>query len=279
MSAVYPKEGNHSEAGTHSNHDSDAELIKSQQEYHRLVEEWAYYPAPERALFFLPLDMRSPEYTKRKVKARFCENIASHLKSIQVDQNNDGNYSERELELREEQAKTIVDGYLNLLMNFGVTGALFFSVLFGFVVNDITPSEESLNFFGEVLIKIFKYIFLAMVNTSVMTSLLLVFRSVQLYKHLSFWMPDIAAQMEWVKEISITSTVLTACVVVQLALVSIPFGAATAISPIAGLISLVSYIIILIWSRDILYVEERSELLLQRHAKRILLNNKKGGKR
>lgn len=251
------------------------EAAGKKQNYHSLVEDWANFPAPESASFFLPLDIKAPELFRRKIKAGMCENIASHLKSIQLDVNMDGEFSERELERREEQAKSIIDGYLNLLTNFGVTGALFFSVLIGPTFSEITVSKESRQFFGDDAIQSFKYTFLTLVNASVMFSLLLILRSIQLYKHLSFWMPDVTAQLEWVQEVSTTSTIVTAVYVVLLAFAAVPFGAAITISPGAGLISAICCVCFLLLLRDILYIEEKSELLLHRHARRIISSVKR----
>lgn len=256
----------------HPNNDiaEDEQLRTKNAEYHKLVLEWAFYPSPPKAFFFYPLDLMAPGLSKRKIKARLCENIAYHLKTVRVDSDKNGQLTEEEVAAKEEESKSFVDGYLNLLTNFGVTGALFFSVLFGFVVTDITPSEESVEFFGTVGAKWLKYTFLVFVNGSVMMSLLLIFRSIQIYKHLSFWMPDITAQLEYMEEVSITSIVIIANLVVWLSVLSIPLGAATAISPNAGLISTIFVALMLVAVREVTYLEERTELILQRNARRIL---------
>jgi hypothetical protein len=130
-------------------------------------------------------------------------------------------------------------------------------------------SEESVNFFGEITTKVWKYVFLIFVNGGATLSLYLIYRSIALYKHLSFWMPDIVAQMEWIETISITSTVILAQLVLVSVFIAIPFGAAAAISPIAGLISLIWVVIMLIAIRSVSVCEEHSEIILQRHSKRI----------
>lgn len=255
------------------NHDPEEE--KSRQEYHQKVVDWANEPTPSEASFWVPLDLLAPKYAKLKVKARFCENIASHVKGLQIDDNDDGEYSENEVKEREEEAKATVDGYLNLLVNFGVVGALFISVLFGYAVNDLQLSAESIAFFGLIPVKVFKYLFLFCVNGSAVFSLYLIFRSVMLYKHLSFWMPDLVAQLEWVQNISITSTVIISQVVVFLVALALPFGAAAAISPIAGCISAIWVLLVFLYNRDTHFIEEQSELLLQKNTRRILQARKK----
>jgi hypothetical protein len=246
---------------------ADSEFRRN--EYHRTVVEWSEVTCPSEPSLLVPLDLAAPEYTKMKIAARYCENISSHVKAFRLDQNHDGKLTPNEVAERQEEAKACVDGYLNLLVNFGVVGALFISVLFGFVVNDLTLSEESINFFGVTTTKVWKYMFLICANGAAVESLYLIFRSVSLYKHLSFWMPDIVAQMDWVETISITSTVVLAQIVLFLVLLAIPFGAAAAISPIAGLISTIWVIVILISMRLTSMDEERSEILLQRHTRRI----------
>lgn len=248
---------------------------KRRQEYHQKVVDWANEPTPSEASFWVPLDLLAPKYAKLKVKARFCENIASHVKGLQIDDNDDGEYSENEVKEREEEAKATVDGYLNLLVNFGVVGALFISVLFGYAVNDLQLSAESIAFFGLIPVKVFKYLFLFCVNGSAVFSLYLIFRSVMLYKHLSFWMPDLVAQLEWVQNISITSTVIISQVVVFLVALALPFGAAAAISPIAGCISAIWVLLVFLYNRDTHFIEEQSELLLQKNTRRILQARKK----
>jgi hypothetical protein len=116
-------------------HEKDVETVnKKRKEYHELVVQWVEADITSTPTFFNQLDVNSPDYSKRKIAAGFCENISSHVKAFRLDQNNDGTLTAEEMAGREEEAKACVDGYLNLLVNFGVVGALFISVLFGFVV-------------------------------------------------------------------------------------------------------------------------------------------------
>lgn len=265
MSSVHPKSEGVAMSGNGIN----------KANYHQLVEEWVNYPAPARASFFPPLDFTAPALAKRKIQAGYCENISSYVKVYGLDDDGNNTLTDDELKEKQDEAKAMVEGYLNLLVNFGVIGALIVSILFSYVVSNFDLSQDSIDFFGDTATRFFKYIFLACVNISVTLSLLLIFRSVTLYKHLSFWMPDLTAQLEWIQQVSITSTVVIAIIIILTAAVSIPFGAAAAISPIAGLISTISVLLTLCIARDVGFVEDKSELLLQRHAKRVLNKRKK----
>lgn len=230
-----PKDNNEITNGKNRMKRRNADEERQYQEYHQRVIDWANASTPPHASFWRPLDLFSPHYAKLKMKARFCENIASHVKGFRIDGNHDGQLTESEVKEREEEAKVTVEGYLNLLVNFGVVGALFISVLFGSAVGDLSLSDESIRFFGLKGAKVLKYLFLAFVYGAAFLSLHLIHRSVTLYKHLSFWMPDQVSQMEWVQTVSITSTVVISQLILFLVMVAIPCGAAAAISPIAYL--------------------------------------------
>lgn len=241
-------------------------LPEEDEAYLHLVEEWANAPAPVKAnLVYTPFSLA---LAKAKVKAKFCENIASFIKAVKAE--NDVLASNPD----KVDPKENIQSYLNLLVNVSVTGALIFAVLFGFVVNDLSPSQESIDFFGDTTVRVFKYLFLICVNISVFCSLFMIFLAVSFYKHLGFWMPDIQAQTEWMKQVSITPPIVICAAVVHAAGIAMPFGAAVAISPIAGLIS--SCLLIALWlgTRYVMYIEEHSEIVLQRATRRILEERK-----
>lgn len=255
--------------------EEEGALLLRKKAYHELVEEWANCPSSDNALFLLPVEIRNPEFSKRKIKAGFCENIAAYIKAYKLDSDMNGALQPYEIKEKEEEAKAVVEGYLNLLVNFGVIGALFFSVLFSWVISDLPVADESAAFFGDYIVRIFKYVFYVCINISVVLSIYIISRSVALYKHLGFWMPDIQAQLAWIQKISITSTILYSLAVLNSAAIAIPFGAAVSISPIAGLISAISVVTMFILVRDIMLVEEKSEYLLQQSVKRILREQRK----
>ena len=70
--------------------------------------------------------------------------------------------SEEVLQAHESDVKALIDGYLNLLVNFGVIGALLVALLFQFTVNDLTVVQTTVDLFGETASLVIKYIFLTL---------------------------------------------------------------------------------------------------------------------
>lgn len=238
-----------------------------------LIRKWLDVPTPDEPSLLIPMDILAPGYGPTKLRAGFAENISVFVKEYQAttkrNQSTDIPASNNDNE-ESSSSKALIDGYLNLLVNFGVIGALIFSTMFGFTISDFEISTTSVAFFGKALTLGWKYMFLVLVNLSVMLSMFLILSSLQLYKYLGFFMPNEEAQLEWTRVTPITSSVIQTNLVIYVTLVAIPFGAAAAISPIAGLISTICLLLILLAIRWIMFIEERTELILKKHAIRIL---------
>eukprot|EP01033_Poteriospumella_lacustris_P006167 gene6167-4428_t len=228
-----------------------------------LIRKWLDVPTPSEPSLLIPMGFLAPGYGPTKIRAGNSNiNNSSGGQSPPPPPPPAGN--------DESSSKALIDGYLNLLVNFGVIGALIFSTMFGFTITDFDLSTTSKLFFGRSVTLGLKYMFLLLVNLSVMLSMFLILSSLQLYKYLGFFMPNEEAQLEWTRTTPITSSVIQTNLVVYVTIVAIPFGAASAISPIAGLISTVCLLLMLVAVRWIMFVEERTELLLKKYAMRIL---------
>jgi hypothetical protein len=270
MAAVFPNESpntlsRHEEEELDQIHKKEKEIVEKMEQ---LVEEWANIQVTHPGIL-KPLDFLNPDYMKAKIKAGYCENISSFLKSTYKQGTDDSDSGSQEID-----PKAAVDGYLALLTNAGIIGTLVFAVLFTFIISDFELAEVSIRYFGLETAKIFKYIFIAGVNLAVFASLFMITTAVTLYKHLGFWMPDLQSQLEWIHHISVTPIVLACGFVVNCCTLSIPFGAAAGISPVAGLFSLACVALFFIGYRFLTYIEEKSELVLQSAARRLLKRKK-----
>ena len=224
-------------------------ILKERKEYKEKILKWTEIEIPPKIYLFglisLPRIFSFQKWLLYLPNLGYPERIATFLlsKSITFDEDTNNN-SKSESEIKEtamnkEDIDLLVNSYLSLIVNLGVIGALILSLLFQFTVVDFTPSMSSTDYFGEYYVTILKYIFITIINISVGLSLSVIYRSVFYYKQLGFWMTTPRAKLIWIERSSIVSLVGSAQIVIISAVISIPFGAASAISPVAGLISLI----------------------------------------
>jgi len=98
----------------------------------------------------------------RKLEIRIHRNHRRLLWNKSFGIGEDGLVSEEVLQAHESDVKALIDGYLNLLVNFGVIGALLVALLFQFTVNDLTVVQTTVDLFGETASLVIKYIFLTL---------------------------------------------------------------------------------------------------------------------
>lgn len=236
----------------------------------RKLEEWANTAYPEGSFWVFSLDKKATDFRNRILGLNFAEGIASQLQQLTLDCDCNGVISKKEIEGREEKVKACVDGYLNLLINFGVVAALVCSVLFPCAYNNFDLSSSSIDFFGYTVTLCCKYLFLACVNFSLMTSLGVIHRSVTQYKLLNFWMVSASSKLLWMKQNTLVPLIISVNFAIGCIAISVPLGAAAAISPIAGLISLLAMAWFWIQYFFIALAENDSYRLLQNDAKQLL---------
>lgn len=149
-----------------------------------LIRKWLDVPTPSEPSLLIPMDFLAPGYGPTKIRAGFAENISAFVKEYQVNaeraqqeankssnnSNSNGGQSPPApppppAANDESSSKALIDGYLNLLVNFGVIGALIFSTMFGFTITDFDLSTTSKLFFGRSVTLGLKYMFLLLVSS------------------------------------------------------------------------------------------------------------------
>lgn len=206
----------------------------------------------------------SDEFVTQLPNLNYAENIATYLYMKQLDVNRDGILSAAEIPDNRKEVQLLTENYLNLLTTFKVVGAMTFSLLFHLCVSNFSISSESVAFFGETTTIVFKYIFITFINATVMLSLSVIFKSIFMYKHLGFWMPTARYKILWMQQFSVIPVVIVAQTVLITAAVSIPFGAAAAISPVAGAISSAMLLLFSYQAFSVLKMESISMELLHK---------------
>jgi hypothetical protein len=149
-----------------------------------LIRKWLDVPTPSEPSLLIPMDFLAPGYGPTKIRAGFAENISAFVKEYQVNAERaqqEANKSSNNSNSNggqsppapppppavndESSSKALIDGYLNLLVNFGVIGALIFSTMFGFTITDFDLSTTSKLFFGRSVTLGLKYMFLLLVSS------------------------------------------------------------------------------------------------------------------
>jgi hypothetical protein len=157
-------------------------------------------------------------------------------------------------------------GYLNIMTNFALVGALFISVLFQFNISPITPSPMSLNFFGHTIVRIFTYIHFICVSFALFSSLLVIIGSVKTLKILGVWLPP-KDGLEFAQKFPVNYMLGYVMQTIFFFVLSVPFGAAVIVDPIAGLISLVAVIYFGLSIKRLKYLDDTGILILHKTIK------------
>lgn len=210
-------------------------------EYNSKLREWSTHDYIPRQWILgcipIPHVITNASWMNENVSLGFTETIATFLWNKSFGIGDDGMISDEILQAHQEEVKTLIDGYLNLLVNFGVIGALLVALLFQFTINDITIAQSTLDLFGDTASIVIKYIFLALMNALVCCAAMLIVRSVMLYKQLSFWMVSNVAKIKWINQVNLVPIIVITQSTLFMLCIAIPFGAVVSIGPIPGLIS------------------------------------------
>lgn len=168
------------------------------------------------------------------------EKISFKIQNIAMDINRDGVVDYRELaESKENRMKTI-DHCLSQMLNFSVIGGLAVSVLYSVSLNMITPSDSTKYYLNAKLISVFYYAYYTLLYYSLMQSFMLIYKASRFYLHLSIWMPTLDMKHWYISKISMVPLTYTTNRIIKSVALSIPFGVCVSISPIAGIIALIS---------------------------------------
>ena len=212
-------------------------------QYHDLLVEWVNMDLPPRKFIcrVIPcfLWIYAPHILTHAAKLGFFENISVYLRIIAATQVQ----SEERASKLDEFNENMIESYQNMLVNYGVIGALIFSIVFGLAVADFDINDSSIELFGRDGACIIKHFYFALIFFCVLLSLCIIYQSMLQYKQLVFWMPDQAAKMRWIHTFSLVQIVLLGEIIQSVIIITIPVGAAVAISPVAGLLGLVTMLL------------------------------------
>jgi hypothetical protein len=169
---------------------------------------------------------------KRGINA---ESVAQDLHLALMDKDGDGDISEEE---KEATCLAMVNETNNLLVNLSVIGALILGIVYPICFEDLTPSDPSIEYFGEEMVDwcLFLYHGLLVFMTSL--SIIVVTMGVLLYKHLNFFMVTIEMKLWWLQTVSVKPLVVLAQLILLVLPISLPVGAVAKQGPTAGAISL-----------------------------------------
>lgn len=243
--------------------------VEYNEEYHSLLIEWLRMEIPQSNFLFgiipMPLWIIAPRFYAHAARLGLYENIAVYLRIIAA---SNSAPEDREATLNEFYSG-LVDSYQNMLINYGVIGALIFSVVFGYVAEGVDVSDDSLDFFGYEAMYTFQHVFYFLIYVCIVLSLAILFQSMVQYKQLMFWMPDITSKMTWIKHFSLLQIVAMGESVQTIVVLAIPFGGVLAVSPLAGLLGLLAVFAFSIFGFVTLVREHSCVRLLWDEAKRI----------
>lgn len=154
-----------------------------------------------------------------------------------------------------------VQGYLNILSNFVIVSALFLSVLYELTVSPITPSSQSLEFFGHTVVAVFKYIYFICVSFALHSSILIIILCSKCNKILGLWLPP-RGQVEFVKRVPINDLLAPVIRMIISVVISIPLRSVVVIDPLSGLISFLFVIYFIVSLKKMNYLDDMGILIL-----------------
>jgi hypothetical protein len=177
--------------------------------------------------------------------------ISLKLQKIMLDADQSGTISAEEYAASEEQRKDTIDQVLSMLSTTGVVGALLISVLLPISLTPLTPSDESVAFFGDYAIGVIDTLFGVFQNTSLCLAFLTTYFSARKYMQLSVWMPTIDLKSWYLLIMPLAPISIMTQFCVLFAAVSLPLGVAIAISPARALLAF----ILVVLSSIIIFLE------------------------
>ena len=177
--------------------------------------------------------------------------ISLKLQQIMLDADQNGAISAEEYAASEEQRKDTIDQVLSLLSTTGVVGALLVSVLLPISLTPLTPSDESIAFFGDYAMGVLDALFGVFQNTSLCLAFLTTYFSARKYMQLSVWMPTIDLKSWYLLVMPLAPISIMTQFCVLFAAVSLPLGVAIAISPARALLAC----ILVVFSSFIIFLE------------------------
>merc|ERR1719195_2213723 len=101
-------------------------------------------------------------------------------------------------------AKKLTEDSNGLILNMGVIGALFLSILYSDMFNDTKVSDDALNLFGSSLIYVLGRCTDFCTIMATVLALAVVWTSVDLYLALNFWTPTAEVRLWYMSNFSTT---------------------------------------------------------------------------
>ena len=225
--------------------DSYTDALYVKPEILQKLEAWAAIDAPTaeefaRLSLLSKLRLLGSEMELKTVALGGSEGISTILQLLCADKDKDGEVSTEE---EEALAEKLSSDASNLLTNMGVIAALALSIVFPMIVAAGQPSDDSTAYFGALAVRIFELAFYLLAGVECGISLGAVYYSVRSYTIISFWMPSAQDKIWYIRDISLVPLVVAAIVMVVLATIAIPCGAAAFVSPLAALFAAAGFVL------------------------------------
>lgn len=174
--------------------------------------------------------------------------ISLMIQNLEADLNRDGNLSDEEKLANAEKDKEMVDQFVNCVGTCGVIGALVFSGLCGTVLNPVTPSNVSLQFFGHTTITNLSYLYYALLYSAFLLSCYVVVISFVIFLAVTIWMPNRDLRSWYIRKASaLVRLIFAAAGTIVTTFFAVLIGVAINVGPIPGVISLIIVLFTLIF--------------------------------
>lgn len=233
------------------------------------IANWAAVPFPKlwawNGILMVPsLLLFHKEFTKAGDKISLgVEGQAAQLHDLAMEKAMEHDYDEKEV------AETIIRGYGDLFVNFGVVGALMVSIVFPIALQPMDLADSSIDYFGFETTKALFNTFYACTILSLVIGLSIIFESITFYKHLSFWMVDTVSKLRYTKEVNLLFLVAKGTLLVYSICIALAFGSAALVSPEAGLITLFGLIVMIILCNSTMIAEQQAYKVVHETAGRL----------
>jgi len=187
-------------------------------------------------------------------------NISIKIQLLSLDVDGDGIISEEE---SDSMAKKLTEDSNGLILNMGVIGALFLSILYSYMFDDTKISVDAESFFGPSLIYVLSRCCDFCTIVATVLSLAVVWISVDLYLALNFWTPTAEVRLWYMSNFSTTPLTAPCIAVVILTWIGALMRALVSASQAVGLATLLVMVVVCVltsWHMMYFYARSISRL-------------------
>ena len=169
------------------------------------------------------------------------------IQNLESDSDRDGDLSQEEKKEFEERDKEMIDQFVNCVGTCGVIGALVFSGLCGTVLNPVTPSDDSIEFFGHSALLGMSYAYYALIYSAFLISCYVVVISFVIFLAVTIWMPNRDLRSWYIRKASaIVRLLLASAATIIVTFLSVLVGVAINIGPIPAAIAFLAVAVALV---------------------------------